>query len=411
MSSPQHIEIRTLPNGLTVIYEPMPWLASTAVTLSVPYGSANDPNSLVGAHVVAAEWLQRGAGSYNARELADYFDSIGATWAVNPGRERLTLRAHSLSTDTAHVFQGLANMVSAPQFTEEEFGSARKVIREELRARDDDYTSKLIDTLVTEVLSGPLGRSTHGTLETLNALTADAVHEHAVKHLCPSGAVLSVAGGGSASEVLALAETHFGAWSGRAAEPVAGKVRSSREAHMVEQTEQVHIALGWAAADPANPTDALMAQFVAHVLSGGMGARLFTEVREKRGLVYAVSASYNPIAGHGLYIGYAGTTPERAEETLTVYQDVVHSLSNGVTAEEFARAKTGLLANVVMGGESPGARAARLAMGWIRRGEVRTLEAVQQEIEASTLSALNTFIEEQFTFDPVIVTLGPGDSQ
>ena len=411
MSAGQHISTRTLPNGLTVIFEPMPWLASVAVTLSVPYGSSNDPDNLVGAHLVAAEWLQRGAGEFGARELADYFDSFGATWSVAPGRERLTISARSLSADTAHVFRGLANLMVAPQFTDAEFPSALKVIREELRARDDDYTSKLIDTLVTELLSGPLGRSTHGTLATLDALTAQAVREHAVKRLCARGAVLSIAGGGSTEEMMSLAETYFGAWAGESPVPVTATVRAAREAHITEQTEQVHIALGWAGADPTDPSEALLAQFVAHVLSGGMGARLFTEVREKRGLVYAVSASYNPIASHGLYIGYAGTTPERAEETRRVYQDVVHSLNTGITAEEFARAQTGLLANVVMGGESPGARSARLANGWVRRGEVRTLAAVQRDIEQATRASVNDFITQRFTFDPVVVTLGPGDAQ
>lgn len=410
MNSATHIEIRHLPNGLTVIYEPMPWLLSTAVTLSVPYGSGNDPDTLVGAHMVATEWLHRGAGERNAKELADYFDSFGATWTVNPGRERLTMNARSLSTDVAHVFHGLASMMIEPQFTSAEFTRARKAIREQLRARDDDYTSKLIDTLLAELVSGPLGRSSLGTLSTLDDLTEQAVREHAQQYISPLGAVLSIAGGGEAAELFALAETHFGNWAGVASEPVPARVRHGSEAHLTEQTEQVHIAFGWAGVNPQDPHEAMLAQFVAHVLSGGMGARLFTEVREKRGLVYAVSASYNPIADHGLYIGYAGTTPNRAEETMSVYQDVVHSLFAGITEDEFARAQTGLLASVVMGGESPGARAGRLANGWVRRKAVRTLPEVQHAIETTTISDVNNFIEHRFTFDPVVVTLGPGET-
>lgn len=407
MSNSGPLSVHALPNGLTLIHEAMPWLASTSFTISIPYGSGVDSDELVGAHVVAAEWIQRGAGEHTARELADYFDSIGALWSVNAGRSRLTLNARCLTADMPAVIATLADIVQRPQLAADEFAAARSVIREELRAQEDNYTRRLIDTLVTTFISGSIGRPTHGTLATLETLTPEAVAAQIATHVKPNETVIAVAGGGSNDTVVNLITEHFGPWSGGTPHTPTATLQHGIEDHIVEESEQTHIAFGWAGPAPANTTEALFAQYASHVLSGGMGARLFTEVREKRGLVYSVSASYQPVAQYGAFIGYAGTTPERAAETKTVFQDVVLSLRDGVTAAEFDRAKTGLLSNVILGGESPNARSGRLANSWVIRKHVRPLAEIQDDIERVTRADLHTYLQERFTFDPVIVTLGP----
>lgn len=407
MSNHDPLTVHTLKNGITVIHEAMPWLASTSITISLPYGSALDPDERIGAHLVAAEWLQRGAGERTARQLADYFDSIGAMWSVSPGRSRLTISARCLAADISAVLTVLADIVQRPQLATPEFAPAKGVIREELRAQQDNYTRRLLDTLVTTFVSGPIGRSTHGTLETLDALTADDVVQQVHANIKPNGIVIAVAGGGTAETFTGLIGEHFGAWEGGTPRTPTAKLLHGINEHIAEASEQTHIAFGWGGPDPANTNEALLAQYAAQVLSGGMGARLFTEVREKRGLVYAVSASYQPIAQYGTFIGYAGTTPERAVETRTVYEDVIRSLADGITEAEFARAKTGLLSNVILGGESPNARSARLANSWVLRGDVRPLTEIQADIEQVTLAELHDYVQHRFAFDPVVVTLGP----
>jgi predicted Zn-dependent peptidase len=116
------------------------------------------------------------------------------------------------------------------------------------------------------------------------------------------------------------------------------------------------------------------ARLGAEVLSGGSGSRLFSEVREKRGLVYSVYASPGGVKGYSYLSAYAGTTPARAGETLRVLQGEIERLSQGVSAEELERAKIGLRTALVMGEELARARVGGTARDLYVLGRVHTLE-------------------------------------
>src|SRR5690606_29290487 len=158
----------------------------------------------------------------------------------------------------------------------------------------------------------------------------------------PGGAVLALAGGADWDRVQAAAEDAFGAWEGegRAVPPIS--VAEPGRHHVTAESAQVQIGLAYPGPVPGT-AEGYRHTVALNVLSGSMGSRLFTEVREKRGLVYSVSAFNRVLKGFGYTIGYAGTTPERAEETLEVFLAEVARLSEGVTAEELERAKTGML--------------------------------------------------------------------
>ncbi|HRN19490.1 MAG TPA: insulinase family protein, partial [Trueperaceae bacterium] len=159
---------------------------------------------------------------------------------------------------------------------------------------------------------------------------------------------------------------------------------------------------------PAPGTDdAYTYQVALEVLSGSMGARLFTEVREKRGLVYSVSAFYRSLRGFGYTLGYAGTTVERAAETLEVFLAELGRMAEGVSAAELERARTGLLSSVVMSGEATGSTAGRLANDIALFGRPRTLAEISGRIEGVTLQAVNDYLAANPIPEPTVVTLGP----
>src|SRR5258708_553210 len=138
-----------------------------------------------------------------------------------------------------------------------------------------------------------------------------------------------------------------------------------------------------------------------------MSARLFTEVREKRGLCYSVSASYHPLKELGLIFCYAGTTNERANETLHVLVGELKRLQQGVAEEEVARVRTGLKASLIMQEESTSARASILARSWYHLGRVRSMEEVAREIERLSPATIMGYLDRHPAKDFVIVTLGP----
>src|SRR5689334_11282320 len=137
-----------------------------------------------------------------------------------------------------------------------------------------------------------------------------------------------------------------------------------------------------------------------------MSGRLFTEVREKRGLCYSVWAGYSSLKGSGSIFGYAGTSNERAQATLDCFIAELHRLQSGVTDAELQRAKIGLKASTIMQGESTSARAGAIAHDYFIRGRIRTLEEVKDAIDAVTVEKVNSYLKVTAPGPFTIVTVG-----
>jgi len=176
--------------------------------------------------------------------------------------------------------------------------------------------------------------------------------------------------------------------------------------HLPDESNQVQIVVVHDA--PREGTrESVLERVVLAVLSGGMSSRLFTEVREKRGLCYAVHASYRAEHDFGSVTGYVGTTPERAAESLEVLVAELERIREGIQAEEFERAMIGLSSRIVFSGESSSARAGALANDFVQRGAARTLDAVREEIASVTLGEVNAYLQGRSLGEYSVQTLGP----
>jgi predicted Zn-dependent peptidase len=396
----------TLDNGLVVVYEAMPWLPSVTANLVLPFGSASDPQGLEGTATVLHEWLQRGAGDMDSRALSDALEDLGVRRGGGASRESSNLSMSFLASELEAVMPLLAAMVVSPRLDEGEFEPSRELAVQELESLDDSPTQRLFDELLAAFVTSPQGRSPLGTAEGLAALTAESVRTAAKSVLRPAGAVLAVAGGADWERVLAAAQGAFSGWTGEGVRVPPVALATPGRRHVEAETSQVQIGLAFPAPPPGTP-EAYVHNVVLNVLSGLSGSRLFTEVREKRGLVYSVSAFYRSLRGFGYTVGYAGTTPERADETLEVFLAELARLAEGVTAEEVERAKVSMLSSLVMQGESSGATASRLAADVFNLGRARTLQEMTSRVQAVTVQDVNEYLARDRLPEPTIVTLGP----
>src|SRR5207253_894577 len=173
-----------------------------------------------------------------------------------------------------------------------------------------------------------------------------------------------------------------------------------------KDTTQTQIALAYPSV-PIGHDDYYAAMGAVNVLSGGMSARLFTEIREKRGLCYSVWASYQTFKDRASILCYAGTTNERAQETLDVTLGELQRLTDGVTGEEVERVRAGLKSSVIMQEESTSARAGALASDWYYLGRVRPLEEIQEAIDALSPRSILHHVRKHAPRDFTIVKLGP----
>jgi predicted Zn-dependent peptidase len=395
-----------LPNGLRVVVEPMPWLPTLSAVLQLPIGAVSDPAGARGAAVVLHEWLQRGAGGRDARAQADALDRYGVRRGGGCGRETATLSAAFLAQDVAEVLPLLADAVRAPALADAEFEGARALALQDLAGLDDAPAQRLGEAVVRARYASAHGRSAYGERADLEALTAAALRRDARERLGPRGAVLALAGGGTAEALVAAADAAFGDWSGPARVDPAPEVRAAHRVHVAGPGAQTQIGVIDAAVAPGAPGWVEQSLAMA-VLSGAMGARLPTEVRERRGLVYTVASSVRYVRGDAYRFTYASTTAERAAETLDVVERELERWRGGIEADELERARTLLRSNLVMQAESSGGRAARLASDVHAFGRPRTLAEVEAALIATDLEAVNAHLAARPVVEPTIVTSGP----
>jgi predicted Zn-dependent peptidase len=138
-----------------------------------------------------------------------------------------------------------------------------------------------------------------------------------------------------------------------------------------------------------------------------MSSRLFTEVREKRGLCYAVGSRYHCLKGHAGVLCYAGTTPDKAQETLDVVMGEFGRLAEGVTDDEVQRARVGLKSSLIMGSESTSARAGAIAADWHLLGRVRSMDEIKDALEKLSTVGVCRAAEKHRFGDFTVVTIGP----
>lgn len=395
-----------LPNGLTLLGQRMEYVSSTATALVLAGGSSTDEPGGLGAASVATEWYLRGAGDRDTRQLNDALDTLGCQHHEIVQSEHVQFSAAQLGRNLAEVLEIYADIVRRPRLEDATFAPSRDLVLQDLLSLEDEPAQKCNMMLREQFYPPPFGRCAYGTVECLEAATADSVREHAQRTFLPAGAILAVAGNVDWDAFRDLAVERFGDWEGPASEPIAPQPPAGGVTHIPKDSAQVHIALAHASL-PASDERYYAARVAETVLSGGMSCRLFTEVREKRGLVYHVSTRYHSLKEHAGFFTYAGTTPEKAQETLDVTVGELRRLAEGIEPAELARAKTQLKSGLIMQGESTSARSGALAADWYHMGRLRGLDEIAADIDRVTiddvLAYLAAFPAEDFT----LLYIGP----
>ncbi|MBA3944032.1 MAG: insulinase family protein [Herpetosiphonaceae bacterium] len=385
----------------------MPHLRSASWTLLIPAGSATDPSGRSGAAQVLNGMIYRGAGDRDARALSDAVDDLGVQRGGGVDREYMTLSGALLADDLPAALALYADIVQRPQLPVDELDAERALAVQAVQSLQDRPAQRLFQELNRIYFPGNFGRPTLGEIDELGALTPGDLQADHQARFCSDGAILAVAGGVEFEAVKATVEQLFGNWAGKGPSTPAVKLRDEPLYHHLPQdTAQTQIGVAYAGFPLGDP-EYYMARLALNVLSGGMGARLFTEVREKRGLVYSVGASPRVLKGVGMVLGYAGTQPERAQETVDVLLGELRRIKAGVSADELERARTGLLAALVMAGEATGSRAGSMAADIFLLGRPRTLDEIRDAVEGVTLAALNEHVSTHAPTNFTVLTLGP----
>lgn len=405
------ITTRTLRCGTPLVVEKIPGVRSAAVTWLLPAGSAADPAPLEGISTMWAEMICRGAGALDSRGHADALDRLGAGRSTDVGTYYLRVGATTLGDRLSETLPLIADMVLRPRMEEEAVEPARDLALQAIESLKDDPQQRAMLAARARHHPSPLNRSGLGTVDGLRAVTRENLVEGWKAAAKPGRSIIAAAGAVDPDALEARFNELLGAWSGTVAEPAIGGGAPRGYAHESDDSNQVQIVVVHDA--PAEPAEeSLLEKIVASVLSGGMSGRLFTEVREKRGLCYSVSAGYRGDRDYGAVSAYVGTTPERAQESLNVLLEElqrIHSPEGRVTEDEFRRAVVGMKSRLIFSGESTGARAGALAADIHKFKRPRSLEELAQKIDAVTLEQVNAYLAGRKLGTLTIQTVGPAE--
>jgi predicted Zn-dependent peptidase len=396
----------TFANGLTLLCEKMSGMQSAAMTLLLPAGSSTDPVDRLGSATVLSDLVLRGAGTRNSRELTDYLDRLGLQRSGSVGIHHTRFSCAALADKVVQGLPVYADIVRRAHLPADGFEAARDLALQSLAGLDDDPRSKLLIKLREWHFPSPYGRSSMGRKADLEKLTIELAKADYGRRYHARDSILAVAGNVDFASIKDEVEKHLGDWNGTPAQPVEVMPPPGNFYHVNQESEQTHIGIAYPSV-PETDRDYYVVRLAIEVLSGGMSGRLFTEIREKRGLVYSVWAGYSSLKTQGSILGYAGTSNDRAQATLETFIAELHKFADGVTQAELDRAKTGLKASTIMQGESTSARCGAIAHDFFIRGRIRTLDEIKNEIDSVTLDRVNAYLKNHKPGPFTIVTVGP----
>jgi len=404
--------ISTLPNGLRVITESMPSIRSVAVGCWVDTGSRDETDVEAGCSHFLEHLLFKGTELLGAREIAEAFDAVGARSNAFTSKEYTCYWAQMRDEDLPMGLGLLSEMIQRPAFREEEIASEANVVLEEINMNEDDPSDVAHDQFAQALWDGHvLAKPVLGTRESITAMTREVIDGYWARRYHPSTLVVAAAGYLDHDDLVAKVEDRFGGWSGTAADhDLHEPVIESAVRVVTRDTEQAHLVIG---GEALNRGDDRRFSFgiLNHVVGGGMSSRLFREVREERGLAYAVYSFRMPYADSGAYGVYVGTTPKQTGEVLELIRAELQQVVEwGITAEELDRAKGNMKGSLALSMEDTNSRMVRLGRHELTGVPHLDLDETVAAIDAVTLDDVHAVAKDVFGGPFVIGAVGPFDA-
>ena len=353
----------------------------------------------------------KGTDTRSAQELARGVDRRGGDFNAFTSKEytayycRLPARHHQFCIEL------LGDVLIRPALRDDDVHGERQVILEEL-AMDDDSPDDVAHRRFTAALfeGHSLGRDPAGDREHVQAITPDDVRAFFAQHYRAGSMVVTAAGPLGHDEMLTEIERCFSAVASGGERPErSGPGAPGAGATIDDDSEQVHIVMGGRSLARRDPRREAL-DVVNHVFGGGLSSRLFEEIRERRGLAYAVYSGVSSYSDAGVFQMYAGTQPEHADEVLGLLSSELHKLAaEGITDEELDVAVGYLTGSFELGLEDTGARMARNGGLLLTTGAVRPVDEQVARWAAVDQAAVAAVIDEVLTEQPIVVTVGPTD--
>lgn len=399
-----------LPNGIEMIGQYMPSLTSITFGFQLDAAIIHEPEDKQGLAHLFEYMLFQGTKQKDARALNEAFESLGVRKGASTGWETARVMAQMVNNKFDATLPLIQEILLTPTFPRDDLEQMRSIVLQEIRRRDDEPMSRIFDLARASFYQGSaLARSSLGTSASVQSVQRQDLRDFWRSRYQPDDVLFAIAGKFDWDHVVAQVQALFGNWSGHAsASPEQRPVPTANITLEPQEGKQEHLGLMFPFPHYTDP-DYYAALVISEVLGGSMASRLFVEVREKRGLVYGVSAGLTGNKHLGAMRIYAGTTPEQGHECLEVIVNELRKLEqDGLTADEMARAKVQLKSENVMRGEGSASRMGALSHSWWYERKLRTIQEVKDAIDAVTEEQVLGVLRRFSPLNPLTVAaIGP----
>ncbi len=341
-------------NGLRLVVKQMEGLMSVTMGILVGTGASVETDAEDGISHFIEHMQFKGTHKRNAFEISDAFDRLGAQVNAFTGKDMTCYYSKCTSDHTEACFELLSDLFLDSTFPEDEMEREKGVICEEISMNEDTPEDLCLD-LLSKAFYGRenYGRNILGPAENVKRFTVQDIYNYKKARYCPENIVVSFAGGIDPTTAQALVESYFGKLDKGVFENRKPTVLFTHQSLVKNKPiEQMHLAIAYPAL-PRGDKDEDYVSAINAVLGGSMSARLFQEVREKRGLAYSVYSyvsAFPECAAHNIY---AGVNPTHAEEAYDAILQVIKTMKEqGITEDEFLRSREQMKAGMFFSNES-----------------------------------------------------------
>jgi predicted Zn-dependent peptidase len=379
----QKYVLSELDAGERVISERVPSVRSVSLGLWIGAGSRDETDAKAGASHFIEHLLFKGSSRYTAQEIAEIFDGLGGELNAATSREHTVVYARVPDRHLETAVDVMSDMVFAPTF--DDVDSEREVVLEEI-AMYEDTPQELVHDLFSEAVfrSHALGRPVIGTADVIASINKRTIAAYHRSMYTPGNIVIAAAGNLQHDKLVKLLERaqRTARNGGARVRPPLVKVPPPGVRFQRKNTEQYHVCVG-APGISRSDRRRFAASLLDSILGGSASSRLFQEIREKRGMAYAVYTFAAQYSDTGLFGVYVGTREENLAACLEIVAEQIADVAAGnLRPRELERAKENLKGRITLSMESTSNRMSRLGKSLITDTELLSFDRIIAEIDA-----------------------------
>lgn len=387
------INRKKLSNGITVVFETMPYLRSAAFGVWIKVGSSNENKKNNGISHIIEHMLFKGTKNRNAKQIADDMARIGGDINAYTSKECTSFYAVTLDEHLPIAIEIIGDMLCNSLIEEDSIEKEKGVIIEEIDMYDDSPDDLVHEMLQMEIWKDhPLGYQISGTKKAVREITRSEIIEFMKQYYVSENMVISVAGNIDEEKILRELETHFGSIPVGKRQPDCSVPVYHKSIYRKEKdVEQLHLNIAFKSV-VADTIEKYPLTILNSVFGGSINSRLFQVVRETHGLTYSIYSYGSVYKQAGLFQIYGAMNPQQVKPVIDYTFDIIDDIKkNGITSEELSMAKEQIKTELIMGNESAKNRMNSNGKAILFRDYITPLEETIEKINNVTSEEITAF--------------------